>query len=115
VELYLHSSNTPSYRGVQLKHRDNFTLSFTQKEGVGDHSAEENIWTSEGGSSRRLGKLHNVCSPRSTMRVIKSRQMKWVGYVGRTGEMRAAYEILVEDPQGTEALGRHRRRPEDSN
>jgi hypothetical protein len=25
VELYLHSPNKPSWRGVQLKHRDNFT------------------------------------------------------------------------------------------
>jgi hypothetical protein len=29
VELYLHSSNTPSWRGAQLKHRDNFTFAFT--------------------------------------------------------------------------------------
>jgi hypothetical protein len=26
VELYLHSPNTPSWRGAQLKHRDNFTV-----------------------------------------------------------------------------------------
>jgi hypothetical protein len=26
VELYLHSSNTPPWRGAQLKHRDNFTF-----------------------------------------------------------------------------------------
>jgi hypothetical protein len=26
VELYLHSPSTPSWRGVQLKHRDNFTF-----------------------------------------------------------------------------------------
>jgi hypothetical protein len=25
VELYVHSPNTPSGRGAQLKHRDNFT------------------------------------------------------------------------------------------
>jgi hypothetical protein len=28
VELYLHSSNMPSWRGAQLKHRDNFTFTF---------------------------------------------------------------------------------------
>jgi hypothetical protein len=28
VELYLHSLNTPSRRGDQLKHRDNFTFTF---------------------------------------------------------------------------------------
>jgi hypothetical protein len=29
VELYLHFPNTPSWRGDQLKHRDNFTFTFT--------------------------------------------------------------------------------------
>jgi hypothetical protein len=29
VELLLHSPNTPSWRGAQLKHRDNFTSTFT--------------------------------------------------------------------------------------
>jgi hypothetical protein len=29
VELYLHSRNTPSWRGAQLKHRGNFTFTFT--------------------------------------------------------------------------------------
>jgi hypothetical protein len=28
VKLYLHSLNTPPWRGAQLKHRDNFTFSF---------------------------------------------------------------------------------------
>jgi hypothetical protein len=28
VELYLHSSKTPSWRGAQLKHRDHFTFTF---------------------------------------------------------------------------------------
>jgi hypothetical protein len=30
VDLYLHSSSTPSWSGAQLKHRDNFTFIFTQ-------------------------------------------------------------------------------------
>jgi hypothetical protein len=29
VELYLHSPNTPSWHGAQLKHRKNFTFTFT--------------------------------------------------------------------------------------
>jgi hypothetical protein len=29
VKLYLYSPNTPSWRGAQLKHRDNFTFTFT--------------------------------------------------------------------------------------
>jgi hypothetical protein len=28
VELHLHSPNTPSWRGAQLKHRDNFTFTY---------------------------------------------------------------------------------------
>jgi hypothetical protein len=28
VELYLHSPNTPSWRGAQREHRDNFTFTF---------------------------------------------------------------------------------------
>jgi hypothetical protein len=31
VELYLHSPNTPSWRGAQLRHRDNFYLFITIK------------------------------------------------------------------------------------
>jgi hypothetical protein len=34
VELYLQSPNTPSWCGVQLKHRDNFTFTFTFRVGV---------------------------------------------------------------------------------
>jgi uncharacterized membrane protein YqjE len=30
VELYLHSPNTPSWHGAQLKHRDNFTFYLVQ-------------------------------------------------------------------------------------
>jgi hypothetical protein len=30
VEIYLHSHNTPSWCGAQLKHRDNFAFNFIQ-------------------------------------------------------------------------------------
>jgi hypothetical protein len=33
MELYLHSPNTPSWLGAQLKHRDNFTFYLSHKEG----------------------------------------------------------------------------------
>jgi hypothetical protein len=35
VELYLHSPNTPTWRGAQLKHRDNFTLTLPQEPVIG--------------------------------------------------------------------------------
>jgi hypothetical protein len=35
VELYLHSSNMPSWRGAQLKHTDNFTFYTTKYKGRG--------------------------------------------------------------------------------
>jgi hypothetical protein len=35
VELYFHSPNTPSWRGTQLKHRDNFTFTFTSRNSTG--------------------------------------------------------------------------------
>jgi len=31
VELYIHSPNTPSWRGAEFKHKDNFTSFFTFK------------------------------------------------------------------------------------
>jgi hypothetical protein len=34
VDLYLHSANTPSWRGAQLKHRDNFTLHYRNSAAV---------------------------------------------------------------------------------
>jgi hypothetical protein len=34
VELYLHSPNTPSWRGSQLKHTENFTFTFTLPQGL---------------------------------------------------------------------------------
>jgi hypothetical protein len=39
--------------------------------------------------------LHNLyCSP-ITIRMTKSRRMRWAGHVARTGENRNAYRILV--------------------
>jgi hypothetical protein len=32
VELYIHSPNTPSWHGAQLKHRDNFTFTLLDDE-----------------------------------------------------------------------------------
>jgi hypothetical protein len=54
--------------------------------------------------------LHNMYSPLSIITVIKSRRMRWAGYITRTGEKRNAYRILVGIPEGKGPLGRPRRR-----
>jgi len=52
VELYLHSSNTPSWRGAQLKHRDNFTFTFTFTD---YHSTPRGLRHVLSSASRKLG------------------------------------------------------------
>jgi hypothetical protein len=64
-------------------------------------------------------KLHNeklndlYCSP-NTVRVIKSRRMRWAGHVARMGERRGVYRVLMGKPEGKRPLGRPRRRWEDN-
>ena len=50
----------------------------------------------------------------NTVRVIKSRIMRWVGHVTRTGEGRGVHRVLVEKPEGKRPLGRPRRRWKDN-
>jgi hypothetical protein len=50
--------------------------------------------------------LHNLYSSPSIIRMIKSRRMRWTGYVARMGEKRNAYRILVGNPEGKRPLGR---------
>jgi len=47
------------------------------------------------------------------IRVIKSRRMKWAGYVAFIKERRGVYRFLVGKPEGKSPLRRHRRRRED--
>ena len=64
-------------------------------------------------------KLHNeelndlYCSP-NIFRVIKSRRMRWAGYVACMGEGRGVYRVLVGKPEGKRPLGRPARRWEDN-
>jgi hypothetical protein len=39
--------------------------------------------------------------------MIKSRRMRWAGYVARTGARRNSYRILVGNPQGPLGRPRH--------
>jgi hypothetical protein len=55
-------------------------------------------------------KLHNeelndLYSSPNTLRVIKSRRMRWAGHVARMGEERGVYRVLVGRPEGKRPLG----------
>jgi hypothetical protein len=57
---------------------------------------------------------HNFYSPPSTIRMIKSRRMRWAGHVARMGAKKNAYRILVGTQEGKRPIGRPRRRWEDN-
>jgi len=56
---------------------------------------------------------HTYSSP-NTVRVIKSRRMRWAMHVARMGEKRGVYRVLVGKPEGKKPLGRSKRRWEDN-
>jgi hypothetical protein len=58
--------------------------------------------------------LHNLYSSPSVIRMIKSRRMRWAGHIGRMGEKRNTYRVLVGKPEGKRPLGRPRLRWEDN-
>ena len=65
-------------------------------------------------------KLHNeelsdLYSLPNTVRVVKSRRMRWAGHVARMGEGRGVYRVLVGKRKGKRPLERHRRRWVDNN
>jgi hypothetical protein len=66
------------------------------------------------GDWRRLHneELNDLYSSPNIIRVIKSRRMRWAGYVARRGG--GAYRILVGRPEGRRPLERPRRRWEDN-
>jgi hypothetical protein len=63
------------------------------------------------GSCRKLhnDELHNLNTSPHIVRVIKSRRMRWAGYVARMGEERGVYWVSVGRPEGKRPLGRPRR------
>jgi hypothetical protein len=63
---------------------------------------------------REWRRLHNeklndlYCSP-NTVRLSKSRGMRWAGHVACMREGRGVYRVLVGKPEGKRPLGRRRR------
>jgi hypothetical protein len=56
----------------------------------------------EDGSWRKLhnDKFHGLYFSPNIVRVIKSRRMRWAGYVAGMGEGRGVYRVLVWRPEG---------------
>ena len=70
------------------------------------------MWAEVTGEWRKLlnEELNNLYSSPNIVRVIKSRRMRWAGYVARMGEGRGVYRVLVGKPEGKRPLGRPWRR-----
>jgi hypothetical protein len=58
--------------------------------------------------------LNDLYSSQNFIRVIKSRSMKWTGYIERIGEKKDAYRILLRRPEGKIPLGRPKHRRDDN-
>ena len=58
----------------------------------------------------RNEELNDVYSSPNIVRLIKSRRIRWAGFVARFGEETGAYRVLVLGPEGKRPLGRPRRR-----
>ena len=54
--------------------------------------------------------LNDLYSSPNIVRVIKSRRMRWAGYVARMGEESGVYRVLVGKPERRRLLVRPRRR-----
>jgi hypothetical protein len=58
--------------------------------------------------------LHKLYSSPNILKVIKSRRLRWAGYVARMKEGRGVYRVLVGRPEGKRPLERPRRRWQDN-
>jgi hypothetical protein len=64
------------------------------------------------GVTEKWRKLHN--EELNIIWLLKQRRMRWVGHVVCMGGRRAAYRVLVGNPEGKRLLGRPRHRWEDN-
>jgi hypothetical protein len=58
--------------------------------------------------------LHNMYSSSGTIRVIKSRRMRWAGHEVCMVEMKNVFKILIGNPEGKRPLRRPRHKWEDN-
>jgi hypothetical protein len=58
--------------------------------------------------------LHNLGTSPNIIRVIKSRRMIWPGHVACMGEIKDAYRIFIQKPEGKRPLTRARHRWNDN-
>ena len=77
------------------------------------------FWPQRDDITEEWGKLHNeelndLYCLLGTVRLIKSRRMRWAGHVVRMGETRGVYRVLVGKHEGRRPLGRPSRRWEDN-
>jgi hypothetical protein len=63
---------------------------------------------------KRDGEMNDLYRSPHTVRVIKSRRIRWAGHIARMGEKRGVYRVLVGKPVGKRPLGRPRRRWENN-
>jgi hypothetical protein len=54
--------------------------------------------------------IHSLYSSPNTVRVIKSRRIRWAGHVACMRERRSVHRVLVGRPEGKRPLGRPRRK-----
>ena len=66
-----------------------------------------NIWVQD-------GELHSLYHSPNIVMVIKSRRLRWAGYVARIEEGRSAFKIFAGKPTGKRLLRRPRGRWEDN-
>ena len=58
--------------------------------------------------------LHSLYRSLNTVRVIKSRILRWAGHIVRMGEGRSDFKILIGTLTGERSLGRPRHRWKDN-
>jgi hypothetical protein len=74
------------------------------------------MWTQEAGSNKRMAKVHNEEFRKITLHhtVIKEWGIRWMGRVARIEEIRTAYKISVEKPEGNRPLRRAKCKKKDN-